>query len=134
MGSLAPAVGRVGEHGPDLLQPVSAGLFVTGEVGYLDLHSLGHLVILGMVVVQVIVAILAWRPGRAPGWPIWTSVALFLVVEMQAGFGYTRDLSLHIPGGVLVFGLMIAVLIGTWAKVPIRRPDRAPTEQTGESA
>lgn len=72
--------------------------------------------------------------GRAPSWPIWASVALFMLIEMQAGFGYTRDLSLHIPGGVLVFGLMIAMLIVTWTKVTIRRSDQAPSEQSGESA
>lgn len=88
-----------------LLQPVLAGLFVTGEVGMLGLHSVNADVIALLVVIQLVVAILVWRPGRGPSWPIWISLAYLVLVEAQAGFGYARLVSLHIPFGVAFSGL-----------------------------
>lgn len=99
-----------------LLQPVWAGLFVTGNVGMLGLHSAGHIFISLALLVQMVAAVLVWRPGRGPAWPIWTTVGMFLLVGMQAGFGYARMLSLHIPLGVFTFGLAVAMLIAAWSR------------------
>jgi hypothetical protein len=54
-----------------------------------------------------------WRPGRGPGWPALASLALLLAEELQLGFGYARILALHVPLGVAIFGLTVAILIGT---------------------
>lgn len=97
-------------------QPVTAGLFVTGEVGMLGMHSAGHIFISLALMLQIVAAILVWRPGRGPSWPIWTTVGMFFLVGMQAGFGYARMLSLHIPLGVLTFGLAVAMLIAAWSR------------------
>lgn len=97
------------------VQPVTAGLFVTGDVDMLDLHSTGHLAIMGTVILQFAAAILLWRPGRGRTWPIWATLAMFMIVEMQAGFGYIRDVAIHIPGGVLTFGIAVAMVMGVWS-------------------
>lgn len=98
-----------------LLQPVLAGLFVTGDVGMLGLHSLNANVILLLVLIQLVAAFLVWRPGGGAVWPIWTSLAYLLLIEAQAGFGYARLVAVHIPFGVALFGLAVALLLGTWS-------------------
>jgi hypothetical protein len=103
-------------------QPVTAGLFVTGDVGMLDLHALGHVLILFVLLAQIVAAVLVWRPGRGPAWPIWASVGLLVLTEIQAGFGFVRMLDLHFPGGVLLLGLAVAMVIGVWSpRLRVRR-------------
>lgn len=107
------------------IQPVLAGLFVTGDVGMLDLHSMTASFLAVLVFFQIVAAILVWRPGRGPAWPIAAGVATFVLVELQSGLGYARAVAVHIPFGVLLFGLSIAVLIGVWSpRLRQRRPTR----------
>jgi hypothetical protein len=104
------------------LQPVLAGRFITGDVGMLRVHSTVAGFITALAFLQFAAAILVWRPGRGPSWPIWASLAFFLVAEVQGALGYARVVSLHIPLGVLLFGLAVAMVIGTWSpKLRIRR-------------
>ncbi len=110
------------------LQPVLAGMFVTGSVGMLELHSANHVLILFVLLLQIAAAILVWRPGRGPAWPIWASVAYLLLVEVQAGFGFARQLIPHFPMGVLLFGAAIVMVIGVWSpRLRMRRS--APPER-----
>lgn len=105
-----------------LLQPVFAGMFLAGEVGMRDMHAAGHFFIVVIVFFQIIAAVLVWRPGRGPAWPIWASIAYLLYVEAQASFGFIRMLSLHIPLGVLALGLALLMLVGTWSpRLRVRR-------------
>lgn len=55
-----------------------------------------------------------WRPGRGPGWPALASLALLLAEILQLGFGYGRVLALHVPLGVAIFGLTVALALGAW--------------------
>lgn len=104
-----------------ILQPVLAGLFVTGDVGMLRMHStIAGFVTLGLFL-QMIAAILLWRPGRGAAWPIWASLALVVLSEAQQAAGYARAVALHIPLGVLLFGFAVALLIGTWSPKAARR-------------
>jgi hypothetical protein len=98
-----------------LLQSVLAGLFVTGDVGLLEAHSLNASFVTTLAFLQVIAAILVWRPGRGPAWPIWATLASFLLVEVQVGFGYARLVSLHIPMGVALFGLSIGLVAAVFS-------------------
>ncbi|WP_020576949.1 hypothetical protein [Actinopolymorpha alba] len=108
-----------------LAQPVFAGLFVTGDVGMLDLHSATASFLVALLFFQVVAAILVWRPGRGPAWPIAASAAAFVLAELQAGLGYARVVALHIPLGVLLFGLSVAFLITLWSpRLRHRRPSR----------
>lgn len=113
-----------------LAQPVLAGLFVTGDVGMLELHGITASFLVALVAFQTIAAILVWRPGRGPAWPILASGAAFVVVELQAGLGYARVVAAHIPLGVLLFGLSVALLIAVWSprlrQRRTRRGKRAP--------
>lgn len=97
-----------------LLQAILAGSFVTGDVGLLELHSANAGVVTTLAFLQLVAAILLWRPGRGVVWPIWASVASFVLVETQAGFGYARQIELHIPMGVLLFGVTVGLLVGVF--------------------
>ncbi|WP_144120198.1 hypothetical protein [Catellatospora sichuanensis] len=108
-----------------LVQPVLAGLFVTGDVGMLDLHGIAASFLVMLVFFQLLAAILVWRPGRGPAWPIGACVAAFVLVELQSGLGYARAVAVHMPLGVLLFGLSVALLIGVWRPGLRRRPARA---------
>jgi hypothetical protein len=95
-----------------LAQAVLAALFVTGDVGLLEAHGINAGAVATVAFLQVVAAILVWRPGRGAAWPIWASAALFLLVEAQLAFGYGRLLALHIPMGVALFGGATGLLVG----------------------
>jgi hypothetical protein len=106
-----------------LLQAVLAGLFVTGDVGLLEAHSANAGLVTALAFLQVVAAILLWRPGRGAAWPIWVTLASFVLVEAQAGFGYARLVALHIPMGVALFGLSVGLVVAVFSP-SIRRGAR----------
>ena len=95
-----------------LLQAVLAALFVTGDVGLLEAHGINAGLVTTVAFLQVVAAILVWRPGRGAVWPIWGSAAAFLLVEAQLAFGYARLLIFHIPMGAALFGVATGLLVG----------------------
>ena len=50
-----------------LAQGVLAGMFITGDVDLLRLHSINGEVASGLATLQFVAAILLWRPGRGAG-------------------------------------------------------------------
>ena len=96
-----------------LAQAALAGQFLAGHGAWLRVHETNAGIIQLVGLVQLVVAILLWRPGRGPGWPALASLALLLAEEFQIGFGYGRVLALHVPLGVAIFGLTVAMLVGT---------------------
>jgi hypothetical protein len=50
-----------------------------------------------------------------------------LAEELQLGFGYARLLALHVPLGVAIFGLTVAMAVGTRRLTRVDAPpERAP--------
>jgi hypothetical protein len=96
-----------------LAQAAFAGQFLGGDAGWVRVHEANAGIIHLTAFVQLVLAILVWRPGRGPGWPALASLALLLAEELQLGFGYARMLALHVPLGVAIFGFTIAILVGT---------------------
>jgi hypothetical protein len=114
-----------------LAQAAVAGQFLGGDAGWVRVHEANAGIIQLTAFVQLVLAILVWRPGRGPGWPALASLALLLAEELQMGFGYARLLALHVPLGVAIFGGTIALLVGTRRLTrvePVPRPrPRVPT-------
>jgi hypothetical protein len=114
-----------------LAQAAFAGQFLAGDAAWVRVHEANAGIIHLVAFVQLVVAILVWRPGRGPGWPALASLALLLAEEFQLGFGYARILALHVPLGVAIFGSTIALLVGTRRLTrvePVPRPrPRVPT-------
>lgn len=87
-----------------LLQASDAGLVVHQAVG-------GTLLLVAML--QVPLAVLAWRPGRLSPWPIAVSGALVVAETAQVAIGYVGVLAVHVPLGVAI--VATAVALAWWA-------------------
>jgi hypothetical protein len=99
-----------------LAQPVLAGRYLTGDVDAIAVHGLiGSL--LALVAMAVIAAALAYvLVVRGRLWVLPATVALFLADGFQIGFGYSRELNLHVPLGVGI--VVAAVLLTAWSWTP----------------
>jgi hypothetical protein len=100
-----------------LAQAVLAGLFITGDVDLLRVHNINGQVASTLATLQFVAAVLLWRPGRGPSWPIWPSLLLTLLEGMQHTTGLNRSLDLHVPGGVLIFGLACVMAVWAWGRI-----------------
>lgn len=89
------------------LQPLSAGLFMSGYGRALTVHAVVALALLVGALVQAVAAIVLWRRRRVPAWVAGVSLGLFVTVFLQNGFGYNRQYWLHVPIGVGLFGGLI---------------------------
>jgi hypothetical protein len=95
-----------------LAQPVFAGGYLMGDVDSLATHSINAFVITALDVIQLICAVVYFWAGRGRAWPIWTSLAIALAVEVQVGMGFERLLVVHLPLGV---SLVVAqIFVTAW--------------------
>ncbi|MFE9383027.1 hypothetical protein ACFYMO_07265 [Streptomyces sp. NPDC007025] len=103
-----------------LVQPVLAGMFISGDVDLLELHEINSHTITFTGWVLVLAAVLVWRPGRGPLWPAVLALLLSFVISTQAGWGYARELELHIPMGVFLVSAGTALVHWAYAYRPGR--------------
>jgi hypothetical protein len=96
-----------------LAQAILAGLFLDGDDAWRDWHATNAMVPPLLAVVQVVLAVLVWRPGRGPGWPAVASVGLLLAILLQIAMGEAGLLAVHVPLGVAIFGLVGTLLVRT---------------------
>ena len=86
------------------LQALSAGLLMSGYAPALKAHALVAVALQFGALVQAVAAAVQWRRRRLPAWVAGVSIGLFVMVFLQAGFGYRRLYWLHVPIGVGIFG------------------------------
>ena len=99
-------------------QPVLAGRFLDGDFPSLSTHGNVGIALMGVAWLVVVAAVLAWRPGRLPGWPIGVAFACAMLLPIQLGMGHARFLAVHLLLGV---GLVAAgVVLALWAWRPGR--------------
>ncbi|MEU6715547.1 hypothetical protein ABZ897_29135 [Nonomuraea sp. NPDC046802] len=94
-------------------QAALAGLFVTGEVDLLEWHRNNAGFTHSLLYLQLVAAILLWRPGRGPGWPALASLGLVALETVQVMAGQDRLLGLHFPIGMAIFGLSAVFTLWT---------------------
>ncbi|MEV0612214.1 hypothetical protein AB0I81_02750 [Nonomuraea sp. NPDC050404] len=82
-------------------------------------HAMAGLVVNLVALIQLILAVLLWRPGRGAGWPAPASLALLIIGLAQHVL--SQWLGAHVPTGVVLFGLITAVLIWAWSPAAARR-------------
>ncbi|MET8907238.1 hypothetical protein [Micromonospora sp. NPDC004551] len=91
------------------LQAVSAGLLLTSSYGE-TLHSVGARVMYGASMLYVLAAVLAWKPGGGSARPIWHASGFLVLASVQVVLGIAHVPSVHLPLGVLMFGLSVLAL------------------------
>ncbi|MGK5740102.1 hypothetical protein [Micromonospora sp. URMC 103] len=93
------------------LQAVSAGLLLTSSYGE-TLHSVGARVMYGASMLYVLAAVLAWKPGGGSARPVWHASGFLVLASIQVVLGIAHVPSVHLPLGVLMFGLSVLALVG----------------------
>ncbi|MFB4275635.1 MULTISPECIES: hypothetical protein [unclassified Nonomuraea] len=97
-----------------LAQAVTAGQLMSG--GGADLHGLGAGAVHALGLLQLIGAILLWRPARGPGWPALASLAVLLLGFVQSALGGSGAVAAHVPLGMTLFGLSVWLLVWSWRR------------------
>ncbi|MFE5191852.1 hypothetical protein [Streptomyces sp. NPDC056628] len=92
-----------------LLQAVSAGLLLTASYGE-TLHSVGARVMYGASMLYVLAAVLAWKPGGGSPRPILHASGFLALASVQVVLGIAHVPAVHLPLGVLMFGLSVLAL------------------------
>ncbi|MDP4505325.1 hypothetical protein [Nonomuraea turcica] len=85
------------------------------------LHGLTALVVVFTGAIQLLVAILVWRPGGGSPRFIINSVFLLILSMAEAAIGEARAPELHVPLGVLLFGGSVVLLSQAWSQGPETR-------------
>lgn len=94
-------------------QAVFAGQFLDGAFGSLHTHRENATLAGISVLVTLVAAVLRFRPGRGPAWPIAAAVLLFGLIAAQIALGFARVIWLHVPLGV---GLIVgSALLSAWS-------------------
>ncbi|MFF9125170.1 hypothetical protein ACF09J_17985 [Streptomyces sp. NPDC014889] len=114
-------------------QAVLAGRFLSGDYDMLTAHAVNANVIVAVGLVQVMVAVLYWRPGRGPGWPAAVSAVLLVGEAGQAVLGYQRTLGVHVPLGVMLIAAGLLLLVQVWRPLP-RGPVPATSGDAGSAS
>ena len=91
------------------LAPITAGLLLTTANGHV-LHSASAYTVWVVAVVQVIAAVLAWRPGGSSPWVVLHAVVFLGLVTAQVVLGIAHVKTVHVPLGVLLFGVSLVQL------------------------
>lgn len=112
-------------------QPIAIGSFLDGYWGALGVHEAIGLGLVTMTWVLVIATVLAWRPARGPVWIPLLGLALLVLVPIQLGLGYARVTSWHLPGGVLIVALSVALAVRSWRRPPEQPVRRTPDARIG---
>ncbi|QIS15675.1 hypothetical protein [Nocardia arthritidis] len=97
-------------------QAVLAGRFLSGDYDMVAAHATNATVVGGIGYLQVVVALLVWRPGRGPVWPLAVSVGLVLAETAQILLGYFRGIGVHVPLGVAIIAALMVLLTWAWRR------------------
>ncbi|MFE6835365.1 hypothetical protein ACFVFI_11100 [Streptomyces sp. NPDC057705] len=87
-------------------QAATAGLLLSTSYGE-TLHGVGARVMYGATMLYVLAAVLAWRPGGGSPRPILYASGFLVLASVQVVLGIARVPSVHVPLGVLMFGLSL---------------------------
>jgi hypothetical protein len=97
-----------------LAQALLAGGFLGGHYDLLAAHAENATNTGITAIVLVACAVLRWKPGGGPAWPIFAGTGLFLAEAGQIVLGYARVLAVHIPLGVGIIVAIALLLVSAW--------------------
>ncbi|MFJ3877801.1 hypothetical protein ACIPW5_10120 [Streptomyces sp. NPDC090077] len=90
-------------------QAVTAGMLLSSEYGEV-LHGAGARGMYAASMLYVLGAVLVWRPGGGPVRPVLYAVGMLVLASVQVVLGIAHMAALHVPLGVLMFGLSLLQL------------------------
>ncbi|MYR70747.1 MULTISPECIES: hypothetical protein [unclassified Streptomyces] len=91
------------------LQAISAGLLLTSSYGETP-HAVGARVMYAASMLYVLAAVLAWKPGGGSPRPVWHASGFLVLASVQVVLGIAHVPSVHLPLGMLMFGLSVLAL------------------------
>jgi hypothetical protein len=101
-------------HGLEVFaQAVLAGRFLAGDYDMVQLHAVNAIIAVSVGYLNILAAILYWRPGGGPAWPMYATIGLSVAETIQIILGFARVIGLHVPLGVLI--IVITTLLAVWA-------------------
>lgn len=104
-------------------QAVSAGLFMDGRSSAFGVHREMATVAGVALIAGIVAAVLVRWFGRAPRWPIAATIGLLMLMSLQAFAGFRSLVALHVPLGVIV--ILLSIALAWWAWRP-RADERHP--------
>lgn len=114
--------GVLGMHAAMVVtQPFLAGMFLSGLVDAIQVHGIIGSALPAVGLLQIVTAVLLWRPGGGPLWPLQISSVLFLAEGFQVVMGYTGALGMHLPLGVAIVAGTVAMFIWSLVWRPAQR-------------
>ncbi|MEU2236794.1 hypothetical protein [Streptomyces vietnamensis] len=90
-------------------QATTAGLLLASPHTEV-LHSVGARVTYGATMLYVLAAVLAWKPGGGSPRPVLYSTGFLVLSSIQVVLGIAHKPALHVPLGVMMFGLSVLAL------------------------
>ncbi|WP_214325723.1 hypothetical protein [Nonomuraea sediminis] len=93
--------------------PITAGLLLSVPSGRV-LHSASAYGVFTVSLLHVVAAVLAWRPGGGSARPILYAAGFFGLTLAQIALGIAHVKTLHVPLGVLLFGMSVVQLGWVW--------------------
>lgn len=94
-------------------QAVFAGQFLDGTYGSLHVHRENATLAGLSVLLALVAAVLVWRPGRGPWWPVLACLGIFALIALQIALGFARLIAVHVPLGVAT--ILLAALLTVWS-------------------
>ncbi|MCI9887460.1 hypothetical protein JT358_03150 [Micrococcales bacterium 31B] len=107
-----------------ILQPILAGISLQGSDAALDLHYYNGMAIMTVAVLQIVAALLWWKPGGGGTRGISVSAVLLVLELAQFVLGSNEVYSVHLPLGILT--LVDAVMAARLGYRSTRSTPRAP--------
>ncbi|MEV4362492.1 hypothetical protein [Nonomuraea sp. NPDC049625] len=95
------------------VQAITAGLLLSLPGGG-ALHSAGAYATFVVTLLHLVVSILVWRPGGGSPRPIRYAAGFFVVTSAQIALGIAHVKTVHVPLGVLMFGMSVIQLGRIW--------------------
>ncbi|MEW9529848.1 hypothetical protein [Microbispora sp. NPDC049125] len=89
--------------------PITAGLLLSSPSGR-AWHSAAAYGVFTVAVLHLVTAILVWRPGGGSPGPILYAAGFLGLTLAQIALGIAHMKTLHVPLGVLLFGLSVLQL------------------------
>ncbi|MFF3442675.1 hypothetical protein [Streptosporangium sp. NPDC002721] len=93
--------------------PVTAGLLLSSPDGQ-AWHSASAYTVFTVAVLHLVAAVLVWRPGGGSPRPILYAAGFLGLTLAQVALGLAHVKTLHVPLGVLMFGMSVLRLSRVW--------------------